>query len=262
MGKGMGAGGLTAQTFPSQREKANQENIVYREPVSIKSKTSSANEERESTATFIKDTSIDLNKKGPQKDDDDDLFGDDDDDKLLAMRAARMKELVAENKKLMEYKKNGHGQYRHINQDEFLPAVTESNLAVCHFYHTEFQRCKTIDAHLQELAKKHITTKFVYIDAEKSPFFVEKMKIKTLPTVVMFRDGIAIDKIVGFEGLGDGEKFETADLEQRLKKVLPMTDGKQADEDEGEKPRINGIRVSSKSFIQDDTSGVRSLLDD
>ncbi len=30
------------------------------------------------------------------------------------------------------------------------------------------------------------------------------MKIKTIPTVVLFIDGIAADKILGFEGLSDG----------------------------------------------------------
>jgi hypothetical protein len=36
----------------------------------------------------------------------------------------------------------GHGQYREIAQDEFLPEVTGSSRVVAHFYHNDFQRCK------------------------------------------------------------------------------------------------------------------------
>ena len=36
----------------------------------------------------------------------------------------------------------GHGQFREIAQDEFLPEVTGSSRVVAHFYHNDFQRCK------------------------------------------------------------------------------------------------------------------------
>jgi hypothetical protein len=40
------------------------------------------------------------------------------------------------------------------------------------------------------------------INADKAPFFVQKLNIKTLPTVVLFVDGIAVRHIVGFADLG------------------------------------------------------------
>jgi hypothetical protein len=55
--------------------------------------------------------------------------------------------------------------------------------------------------HLARLATRHIETKFVYINADKAPFFVEKLVIRTIPTVVLFRDGVAAGKIIGFDGL-------------------------------------------------------------
>jgi hypothetical protein len=43
------------------------------------------------------------------------------------------------------------------------------------------------------------------------------LRIKILPCVVVFADGIAVDRIIGFEGLGYSEDtFTTGDLEQRL----------------------------------------------
>ena len=59
------------------------------------------------------------------------------------------------------------------------------------------------------------------LNAEKAPFFVEKLavsrlaseiyswsEIRTLPCVVVFIDGVAKGRQVGFEGLG-GDEFAT-----------------------------------------------------
>lgn len=51
---------------------------------------------------------------------------------------------------------------------------------------------------------------------------VAKLKIQILPCVIAFVDGVGVDRIVGFEGLGggelgnDGDRFRTKDLEARL----------------------------------------------
>lgn len=71
----------------------------------------------------------------------------------------------------------GHGQYREITEQEFLPNVTGSKLVICHFYHKDFERCKIVDMHLRNIAKRHTEARFVYLDAEKAPFFVQKLQI-------------------------------------------------------------------------------------
>ncbi len=43
-----------------------------------------------------------------------------------------------------------------------------------------------------------------------------KLKIKVLPTIVMFQKGIAVDRIVGFEELGGQDDFKQVRLERRL----------------------------------------------
>ena len=45
----------------------------------------------------------------------------------------------------------GHGQYREVAQDEFLPEVTGSQRVVAHFYHNDFQRCKVCNFSLMPL---------------------------------------------------------------------------------------------------------------
>ena len=69
---------------------------------------------------------------------------------------------------------------------------------MCHFYHKDFERCKIVDMHLRDISKQHIEARFIYMDAEKAPFFIQKLQIQVLPTIVCFIDGIAVDRVVGF----------------------------------------------------------------
>ena len=87
---------------------------------------------------------------------------------------------------------------------------------VCHFYHKDFERCKIVDMHLRNIAKQHTEAKFIYLDAEKTPFFVQKLAVQVLPTIIIFIDGIAVDRIVGFEELGGADDFPTISLTRRL----------------------------------------------
>jgi len=134
-----------------------------------------------------------------------------DEDSLEALRARRRKQMKDAQERKQKYQQNGHGEYSHILEEDFLKTVTSSYRAVVHFYHREFERCKIIDMHINKCAKKFFGTKFVYMDAEKAPFFVEKLGIRTLPCVVVFVDGVAKGRQVGFDGLG-GDDFTTAQL--------------------------------------------------
>jgi len=127
----------------------------------------------------------------------------DDDAELERLRELRLKEMKAVKETKIENIGKGHGSLREIVQDEFLTAVTGSNRVICHFYHRDFERCKVMDMHLNKLAPQHVETKFIKIDAEKAPFFCEKLIIRTMPTLVCFVDGLAVEKIMGFEGLSD-----------------------------------------------------------
>jgi thioredoxin-like negative regulator of GroEL len=44
-----------------------------------------------------------------------------------------------------------------------------------------------------------------------------KLGIKVLPAVVLFKGGVSVDRLVGFEQLGGRDDFSTAVLEGRLK---------------------------------------------
>lgn len=59
--------------------------------------------------------------------------------------------------------------------------------------------------------------KVLIIKAENAPFLVTKLKIKVLPFVVIYKNGKEIDRIVGFEKLGnDPNNISIETLEQFL----------------------------------------------
>ncbi|KAF4694542.1 Thioredoxin domain-containing protein 9 [Perkinsus olseni] len=68
-------------------------------------------------------------------------------------------------------------------------AAKDSRLMVCHFYRPTTWRCQIVDKHLTVLAEKYIGTRFVKINAEKSPFLCDRFRIMMLPTMMLVKDG-------------------------------------------------------------------------
>lgn len=57
------------------------------------------------------------------------------------------------------------------------------------------------------------------INAEKSPFLTERLKIWMLPTLALIQNEKTVDYVVGFEQLGGKDDFPTELLEERLAKA-------------------------------------------
>jgi hypothetical protein len=55
---------------------------------------------------------------------------------------------------------------------------------------------QVMDKHMSILAKQHIETRFVKINAEKSPFLAEKLKIIVLPTLALIKKAKVDDYVV------------------------------------------------------------------
>ncbi|KAI9164899.1 hypothetical protein LWI28_004220 [Acer negundo] len=176
-----------------------------------------------------------------------------DDPELEKLHADRIASLKKEAEKRQVLQRKGHGEYREIGEGDFLGEVTGSEKVIGHFYHKEFYRCKIIDKHLKALAPKHIDTKFIKVDAENAPFFVTKLGVKTLPCVILFRKGIAIDRVVGFQDLGGKDDFTTKTLELLLIKKGIISEKKEGeddkDDDYDESMRRTTIFLSFKLLI-------------
>lgn len=164
-------------------------------------------------ATSAKSSSVPSSYAAADDEDDEDM---EDDPEYRKYKEKRIQEMRAAKDRVIENKAKGHGDYREINETEFLGVVTKSQRVVCHFYHREFERCKIVDEHLKKICMMHLETRFVKIDCEKAPFFVGRLQIKVLPTLVCFIDGVAVDRVVGFEELGQRDDFPTLMLIRRL----------------------------------------------
>lgn len=112
--------------------------------------------------------------------DEDDIDDDEGDYELRQIKEARLRQIKNAHKQKLENLGKGHGQFREIVQDEFIAEVTSSPVVICLFYHKDFQKCEIMDHHLLKLAQRHIETKFIKINAEKAPFFVEKVRLLQL----------------------------------------------------------------------------------
>lgn len=140
-----------------------------------------------------------------------------DEDELELIKQRRVEAMKKHQEKKTEWLKQGHGEYSEIPEEkEFFNVTKNSENVVCHFYREETFRCKILDKHLNILAKKHVETKFCKIDAEKTPFLCERLKIKVIPTVIMIKDSKTRGYIVGFTDLGNTDEFSTEMLEWRL----------------------------------------------
>ncbi|XP_029130584.1 thioredoxin domain-containing protein PLP3B-like [Cajanus cajan] len=111
------------------------------------------------------------------------------------------------------WKKKGHGEYREISEGGFLGEVTGSEKVICHFYHKEFYRCKMHHSLLQNWLSR-----------------------LCLVSYLLFRQGVAIDRLVGFQDLGGKDDFSTRILEALLIKKGIIAEKKDEDDKDNEYP--------------------------
>ncbi|KAI9909944.1 hypothetical protein PsorP6_010419 [Peronosclerospora sorghi] len=162
------------------------------------------------------------------------------------IRMARLEQLKQEYEERKRFLSQGHGEYHEITQDAFLQEVTSSRFVVVHFFHGDFERCKLMDMHLTQLARSHMECKFLKLNAEKAPFFVHKLAVRVLPTLVAFKDGVAFStRVIGFEGLTElneatdarncttrsSDHFSTAALARKLVEIGAIRERTEEDEE-------------------------------
>ncbi|KAG6821603.1 hypothetical protein H0H93_000112 [Arthromyces matolae] len=134
-----------------------------------------------------------------------------------AMREQGLEVLRREMERMQEMQKSHHGEYTEITDEKEVVRVSAHEpRCVVHFYHTNFKRCEIMDKHLKLLAKKYFSTRFFRVFVENVPWLVERLGIKVLPCVICFVDGVSKERLIGFEQLGNSDKFDTAMLELRL----------------------------------------------
>jgi hypothetical protein len=51
---------------------------------------------------------------------------------------------------------------------------------------------------------------------QNAPFFTVKLGIQMLPCTIFFRRGVVVGQVLGFDGLGGVDDFQTSALEDRM----------------------------------------------
>ena len=146
--------------------------------------------------------------------------------------------------------KNSENVVCHFYREEtFRCKIMDKHLAILAKKHVETKFCKVIttlnilskmivlhewhDNNIMQCycihvcAHKHVYTLYVQqmnplslspsqIDAEKTPFLCDRLKIRTIPTVILIKDSVTRGYIVGFTDLGNTDEFSTEMLAWRL----------------------------------------------
>jgi thiol-disulfide isomerase/thioredoxin len=131
---------------------------------------------------------------------------------------------------------------------EFFNAAKKSNRMIVHFYRSVTPRCQIVDAHFERLCQTHLEARFVKIDAEKSPYLVEKLGIILMPTIVLIKDGKTEHAIHGFDEFGGTDDFTTQDMAYVLAthKVLNYeTDRSEEISQRATRAGLNSVRLAT-----------------
>jgi hypothetical protein len=251
-GKKGNKGPLRDTLMPSERaalEREMEERNRRPDAPNIQSRTVDAEARRaaEEEAERVEDDSNDSDLE--------DLM-EDHDDFMAKLREKRIAELKKEQALKNKAKHAGQGEYSEIKEDEFIDTLNKSKHCLVHFYHKDFKNCLLVDKHLKIIAEKHMETRIVKLNAEKAPFFVSKLLVRTLPTVIAFIDGVVKCRLVGFEDFGRDD-FQTQEMEAwfRCRGMLKRTEEDEEDEQEAfdteRERRFNPIRTNLGAGLDD-----------
>ncbi|GAM82063.1 hypothetical protein ANO11243_000420 [Dothideomycetidae sp. 11243] len=199
-----------------------------------------------------------LDRRAAESDEDEDALiaaleedSDGDDGALAGFREQRLQQLHAEFTRAKAARATGAGTYVEIKDEKaVLDLTTSVQRCVVHFMKPDFARCSVMDRKLEGLAERHFDTRFASINVDNAPFLVAKLKIQVLPCVIAFVDGVAVDRIIGFEGLGARpDSFTAQDLEARLLRCNVLVRAKLSDDDDG---RLGASRKQAVQAEDDD----------
>ncbi|KAH7823460.1 Protein disulfide-isomerase, active site divergent [Monocercomonoides exilis] len=140
------------------------------------------------------------------------------DDELLSIRQRRLEFLKKKREENLRALAEGGGVLKDILESEFFPIVTSKKWVIASFYHHQFSRCSILHDHLTKLAAKYPAITFLKMDVEKCPFLVTKLKIRILPVMLFFKNGINTGRCVGFEEFGNKDDFPTILIEEKMEK--------------------------------------------
>ncbi|XP_026461852.1 thioredoxin domain-containing protein 9-like [Ctenocephalides felis] len=183
-------------------------------------------------------------------------------DDIEKLREQRLKELKRQSQQKQQWLSMGHGEYSELaDEKEFFEVTKKSKDIVCHFYRDSTDRCKIVDMHLKNIAKKHIEAKFCKINVERCPFLTERLRIKVIPTIALIKDSVTKDYIRGFTDLGNCDDFSTEMLEWRIAHSHVINYNGDLLTPPDEKHRKNKLTIEKKRTIRGNDASDDSDID-
>jgi thioredoxin 1 len=94
---------------------------------------------------------------------------------------------------------------RHVTTDNFLDEVIESNVpVVVDFYADWCGPCRMLAPALERLAREMAgQVKIVKVDVDDQPALAQHFGVQSIPTLVTFREGQMVDRLVGIGSPGE-----------------------------------------------------------
>ena len=73
----------------------------------------------------------------------------------------------------------------------------QSGIVVVDFYADWCQPCRLLSSTFTKVSSSFSDVKFGKLDIDNNPEVTDKYKISSLPTILIFKDGVVIEKITG-----------------------------------------------------------------
>ncbi|CEP22639.1 TRX1 [Cyberlindnera jadinii] len=81
--------------------------------------------------------------------------------------------------------------------DQFNEAIKSSKLVVVDFYATWCGPCKMIAPLVERFANEYTDAEFYKVDVDELGQVAQQQEVSAMPTILFFKNGQVIDKIVG-----------------------------------------------------------------
>jgi hypothetical protein len=155
-----------------------------------------------------------------ESDDDIDKLLDEVDDQFLqSHREQRLQQLKAQFSEINSAIGSGNvGVQTATKELDVMSCVTSNETVIIHFFQENFEKCYVINKFMDQLSERHLTVKWVRINVATAPFLVEKLKIKVLPCLVIYKCLKLFLKVLGYEF--NGSDMNATPTVQKLETYL------------------------------------------
>ena len=88
----------------------------------------------------------------------------------------------------------------HVNSQEFENVIAQNDVVFVDFFANWCGPCKMLAPVLEEVAQELPKVTFAKVDVDQDPSLAGRYGIQSIPHLILFKDGQAVDQISGFVG--------------------------------------------------------------